>query len=112
MVGKLDLDIAPRQCAVSRVASHPQLSGKTSDSDVPHPSYSSALALADFCLFLKFKTTLKGRRFQTVEETQENAIRKLHAIRERSLQEAFQEWKKRCELCIASRGDYVEWNSA
>jgi len=77
-----------------------------------HPSYSPALALADFCLFLKFKTTLKGRRFQTIEETQENAIRKLHTIRESALQEAFQQWKKRCELCIASRGDYFDWDSA
>ena len=55
---------------------------------------------------------MKGRRFQTVEETQENAVMKLHAITERAFQEAFQQWKKRCELCIASRGDYVEWNSA
>jgi len=109
MVGKLDLDVAPRQCVGSRVASHPKLSGKT---DVPHPSYSPALALADFCLFLKFKPTLKGRRSQTIEETQENAIMKLHTITERSLQEASQQWKKRWELCIASRGDYVEWNSA
>jgi len=112
MVGKLYLDVAPRQCVGSRVASHLQLSGKTSDSDVSHPSYSPALALADFCLFLKFKTTLKGRRFQTVEETQENAVMKLHAITERSLQEAFQQWKKCWELCIASRGDYFEWDRA
>jgi len=30
-VGKADLDIAPRQCAGSRVAPHPQLSGITPD---------------------------------------------------------------------------------
>jgi len=29
--GKPDLDVAPRQCAGTRVAPHPQLSGKTSD---------------------------------------------------------------------------------
>ena len=112
MVGKLGLDVSPRQCVGSRFASHPQLSGNISDSDVPHPSYSPVLALADFCLFLKFKPTLIGRRFQTTEETQENAIMKLHAIRERSLQEAFQQWKKCWELCIASRGDYFEWDRA
>ena len=112
MVGKLGLDVAPQQCVGSSVASYPQLSGKTSDSGVPHPSYSPALALADFCLFLKFETTLKGRRFQTIEETQENAIMKLHAIRERALQKAFQQWKKRWEMCIASRGDYFERDSA
>ena len=30
-VGKRDLDVAPQQCAGSRVAPHPQLSGKASD---------------------------------------------------------------------------------
>ena len=31
IVGKQDLEVAPRQCAGSRVAPHPQLSGKISD---------------------------------------------------------------------------------
>ena len=35
---------------------------------LPHPPYSSDLAPADFFLFPKFKTTLKGRRFQAIEE--------------------------------------------
>jgi hypothetical protein len=35
---------------------------------VPHPPYSLELALADFFLFPKLKTTLKGRCFQTTEE--------------------------------------------
>ena len=40
---------------------------------VPHPPYSPDLAPANFFLFPKLKTTLKGRRFQTIEEIQENA---------------------------------------
>ena len=40
---------------------------------VPHPPYSPDLAPADFFLFPKLKTTLKGRRFKTKEEIQENA---------------------------------------
>jgi len=35
---------------------------------VPHPPYSVDLAPADFFLFPKFKTTLKGCHFQTIEE--------------------------------------------
>jgi hypothetical protein len=46
---------------------------------MPHPPYSPDLAPADFFLFCKLKTNLKGRRFQTKEEIQENAI-ELHAI--------------------------------
>ena len=49
-------------------------------------------------------TTLKGCRFQTIEEIQENAVRELRAITESAFQEAFQQWKKRWERCIASRG--------
>jgi hypothetical protein len=33
---------------------------------VPHPPYSPDLAPADFFLFPKLKTTLKGRHFQTI----------------------------------------------
>jgi transposase len=63
-------------------------------SAVPLPPYSPDLAPADFFLFPKLKTTLKGRRFQTIEEIQENATRELRAITESAFQEAFQQWKK------------------
>jgi hypothetical protein len=45
-------------------------------------------------------------------EIQENAIRELRAVTESAFQEAFQQWKKRWERCIASRGDYFEGDSA
>jgi len=79
---------------------------------VPHPPYSPDLAPADFFLFPKLKTTLKGRRFQTIEKIQENALRELRAITESAFQEAFQQLKKHWERCIASRGNYFEGDSA
>jgi len=54
---------------------------KYETSVVPHPRYSPDLAPAHFFLFPKLKTTMKGRRFQTIEEIQENAIRELRAIK-------------------------------
>ena len=63
-------------------------------------------------MFPKLETTLKGRRFQTIEEIQEDAIRELRAITESAFQEEFQQWKKRWERCIASRGDYFEGDTA
>jgi len=39
-------------------------------------------------------------------EIQENAIRELRAITESAFREAFQQWKKRWERCIASKADY------
>jgi hypothetical protein len=55
---------------------------------------------------------LKERRLQTGEEIQENAIRELSAITESAFQELFQQWKKRSEWRIASRGEYFEEDSA
>ena len=85
---------------------------KHQTSVVPHPPYSPDLAPADLFLFPKLKTTLKGRRFQTIEESQENATRELRATTESAFQEAFQKWKKHWERFIASRGDYFEGDSA
>jgi len=76
-------------------------------SGVPHPPYSPDLAPADFSFF----PNLKGRRFQIIEDIQDNAIRELSAITESAFQEAFQQWKKRWERCTASRGDYFEGDS-
>jgi len=85
--------------------------GKYQTSVVFHLPYSSDLATTDSFVFLKLKTTLKGRRFQTIEEIQENAIREPRAIKESAFQITFQQWKKRWERCIASRGDCFEGDS-
>jgi transposase len=53
---------------------------KHQTSVVPHPPYSPDLAPADFLLFPKLKTTLKGRRLQTRTDIKGNAIRKLRAV--------------------------------
>jgi len=71
---------------------------------VPHSPFSPDLAPADFFLFPKLKTTLKGCRSQTLEKIQENAITELRAITESAPQEALQQWKKRWERRITSRG--------
>jgi transposase len=39
---------------------------------VPQPPYSSDIAPADLFLFLKLKSTLKGRRFESIEKIEEN----------------------------------------
>jgi len=59
IVGKPDLDIAPRQCACWRVAPHQQLSGKTSDIRCAHPPYSPDLAPANFSCFPNLKPLWK-----------------------------------------------------
>ena len=61
---------------------------------VPQPPYSPDLSPADFFLFPKLKSSLKGRRFQAVEEIEENLIMDLRAIPQNTFQDAFQNWKK------------------
>jgi len=70
---------------------------------VSQPPYSPDLAPADFFLFPKLKSSLKGHRFQTVEEIEENSIRDLLAIPQNTFQDAFQNWKK------TLRAVYQEW---
>jgi transposase len=75
---------------------------------LPQHPYSPDLAPADFFLSPKLKSTLKGRRFQTVEEINENSRQGLRAIPQNTFQDAFQNWKKCWEQCINSRGEYFE----
>jgi len=75
---------------------------------MPKPPYSPDLAPADFFLLPKLKSTLKGRRFQKVEEIKENSLQDLGAIPQNTFQDAFQNWKKSWERCINSRGEYFE----
>jgi hypothetical protein len=71
---------------------------------VPQPPYSADLATADFFLFHKLKSTLKGRCFDTTDEIQKNSMNELFTIPK----EAFQSWQKRWERCVASEGNYFE----
>ena len=75
---------------------------------VPQLPYTPDLAPADFFLFLKLKPSLKGRRFQTIEEIEENSIWDLRAIPRNPFQDVLQNWKKRWEQCIKSGGEYFE----
>ena len=54
---------------------------------VPRPPYSPDLAPADLFLFPKWKSSLKGHRFQTVEEIEENSIRDLRAVPQNAFQD-------------------------
>ena len=57
---------------------------------VPQPPYAPDLAPADFFLFPKLKSTLKGRWFQTIEEIKENSLQDLREIPQNTFQDAFQ----------------------
>jgi len=75
---------------------------------VPQPPYSPDLSPADFFLFPKLKSTLKGRLFDTFDEIQKNSTKELFAIPKEAFQKPFQSLQKRWERCVASEGNYFE----
>jgi len=87
-----------------------QFLAKYSMTVIPHPQYSPDLVPCDFFLFPKLKLRMKGRRFNTIEEIQEESQRVLDTIPKRDFQGCFQAWQKRWDRCIPAKGEYFEGN--
>jgi hypothetical protein len=51
------------------------------------------------------KLQLKGRRFDRVEEIQQESQNVLGTLREQDFQHAFQKWQRRWDHCVAAQGD-------
>jgi len=51
---------------------------------------------------------MKGRRFDTIEEIQEESQRVLDTIPKRDFHGCFQTWQKRWDHCIRAKGEYFE----
>jgi transposase len=79
---------------------------------LPQPPYSPDLTPADFFLFPKLKSTLKGRRFESIEAIKTNSLAHLRSIPKTAFQECFRTLKKRWQRCIQSRGEYFEGDNA
>ena len=61
---------------------------------LPHPPCSPDLAPCDFFLFPQLKKTMKGRRFDYIEEIQANMTRQLSAITKTDYQRCFRQWQE------------------
>ena len=73
------LAASSQQCAHSCITSLTELLAKHQITQVTQPPYSPDLAPCDFWLFLKLKSPLKGNRFQTGDEIEENIMGQLMA---------------------------------
>jgi hypothetical protein len=73
-----------------------------------HPSYSPDLAPADFFLYPKLKSQLKGKRFQNISTIQANVTQQIRRIPKDSFKKSFQSLYECCKSCIDQQGDYVE----
>jgi len=79
---------------------------------LPQAPYSPDLAPADFVLFPKVKSTLKGRSFESIEAIKTNSLAHSCSIPKTAFQECFRTLKKRWQRCIQSRGEYFEGDKA
>jgi transposase len=79
---------------------------------LPQPFYSPDLAPADFFLFSKLKSTLIGRRFQTIQKIKENSQTELRAIPKKAYQNCLQKWQRRWERCISAGSEYFAGDKA
>jgi len=75
---------------------------------LPQPPFSPDLAPCDFFLYPQLKETMKGRRFDYVEDIQANATRQLRAITKSDYQMCFRQWEERWNKCIQAQGHYFE----
>jgi len=97
----LHQDITPAHRAVTTN----EFLAKLNIPSLPRPPYSPDLAPCDFFLFPQLKKTMKGRRFDYVEDIQANATR---AIAKRDYERSFRQWQERWSKCIQAKGRYFE----
>lgn len=75
---------------------------------LPHPPYSPDMAPADFFLFPRIKTVLKGSRFGSIEAIQDAVTRALAKVPIEAFQDAYRAWQSRWKKCVDAQGNYFE----
>jgi len=66
-----------------------QFLAKNNMTVIPHPPYSSDLALCDFFLFHRMKRQMKGKRFADVSEVKKKTLEVLNNINTEEFQKCF-----------------------
>ena len=73
-----------------------------------HPPYSPDLAPADYFLFLKVKSHLKGHLFDSISDIQKAVTSKLNTIAKDDFYKGIQKLYDNANLCVQLEGMYVE----
>ena len=97
-------DNAPAHCAI-RVH---QFMAQRGVPVLNHPPYSPDLVPADFFLFPRLKSIMKGTRFADVVAIQERVTAVLQSIPKEAFFDSFQKLYERCQKCVVKDGDYFE----
>ena len=80
-------------------------SAKSNVKTVEHPPYSGGLVTAEFYLFPRLKSALKGTRFCDATHIVTNATDELKIFSQICFHECFQRLNSRCQNCIVAQGD-------
>jgi transposase len=75
-----------------------------------HPPHSPDLAPADFYLFPRLKSSMKGWRFCDATDIIKNAMEELKRFSQNDFQECFQNLYSCWQKCIVAQGDYCDGN--
>jgi histone-lysine N-methyltransferase SETMAR len=75
---------------------------------IPHPPYSPDLAICDFWIFPRLKDHLRGAKFESRSAIGSAVYQYFKQCPKTFFVDAFAEWRRRLDLCIAANGDYFE----
>ena len=73
-----------------------------------HPPYSPDLAPADYFLFPKVKSHLKGRLFDSISDIQKAVTSTLNTIAKDDFYKGIKNLNEHSNLCVELEGIYVE----
>ena len=69
----------------------------------PHPPYSLDLAPCDFWLFPKFKMTMKGKSFESIQDVEAVTTVQLKTLTKEDFQNCFRMWQEWWDKCVRSK---------
>ncbi|PNF36801.1 hypothetical protein B7P43_G09634 [Cryptotermes secundus] len=75
---------------------------------LPQPPYSPDLVPADFFLFPRIKTALKGRRFESIQAIQAAVTTALNEVPVEAFEGVYRAWESRWKKCVDAHGQYFE----
>jgi hypothetical protein len=107
-VDKQDLDAAPWHCTSSRVASYPWIFGEARDDCRAPAPLLSRFGPCRLFPVPKVEVNPKSSPISDGRGDKKNSLQDLRAIPQNTFQDAFQNWRKRWERCMNSRGEYFE----
>ena len=84
-----------------------QFLAKNNMTVIPHPPYSPDLAPCDFFLFPKLKLRMKGRRFDTIEEIQEESQRVLTQLQKGTSRDSSKHGRKAATAVFVQKGSIL-----